>query len=859
MSLKHNMARICVFVFAVLFSFTYCKAKPENCSEARCKLLAVGEGFASEFRLKASEKGVRLVYLNLKIGNNTYHPLDLENEFLPDRWVWANTISEPMLSLSYDYDILSLGLLTYQLRSMDVQLEDEPSGCLANLNSSCQDKVIGRALLNETEPDSGELIHDTNVVCVLAIEGMNFFLDFFEGNVRYHCCAKSKNERSSIDCGLVVKSSGWFKAFNGILNILTMVMMLFCPAFLLALPDVIFNLQEECRKQDRKEQSRHQRNQRANEAETPPDPRTSTYGKTLSRYGLINQGLAPNERDGESDTLYGGNESSQNQISLRILQDDNSSSSDEDIQPSENDSINQSKVYLDDASPITCSTLFDKYTKKLPDLIFFNVKLAFLWYCVIPFFSYIELGLNYTAKKTFFEELSRKQEANLAGPLFSFLFSKESILFIIVVPLPVIFYTNPTDFKLNGKCIACKGCDLLLGEELLKHLEKMLLQIHKFAFWLIKQHRKGLKNAAYCTHLFISFFEKIAEVSLIFSGYRRIGCSFENCPICLKWYSDRLFHVVNVTWYLICNVFVIAICGFLLGAICIFLFLTGLLFLCLFYSPYICLLIVLFRKGRDGFLWLKKRALPRLVESYFCLIFLSIFGLFLPFCYGIFIFDLLSVTCFIGALSCRFLVRMLGFIIIGLVLNAEVASPFVTFFVAASTNMYLCYYNLQKRYQEVKEMISQQWQKHKHLLHNKKLSENEDGTIPKDLFWYICGEKSKSMHKVLPIRREVNRMLCKMVAIFLFLFLALCAIIFLGNTYNISAVASTIAVFVTGVIPGLFFEGLTKAHRFSGATKSGMMKKIEKAVEEYIREINNKTIQSQEINATPPRKRSQSL
>ena len=827
MSLKHNMVRICVFVFAVLSSFTYCKAKPENCSEARCKLLAIGEGFASEFRLKASEKGVRLVYLNLKIGNDSYHPLELQDEFLPDRWVWANTISEPMLSLSYDYDILSLGLLTYQVSSMDVQLVDQPSGCLANLNSSCQDRVVGRALLNETEHDAGELIHDTDVVCVAVIEGMNFFLDFFEGNVRYHCCAKSKNEGSSIECGLAVKSSVWFKAFNGILNILTIVMMLFCPAFLPALLALIFNLQEECRKQDRREQSRHQRNQIA-EDETPPDSRASTYGS-------INQWLPPSERDSESDPLYRGNESSQNQISLRIFQDDNSSSSDEDIQPSENDSINQSLVYLDDASPITCSTLFDNYTKKLPDFIFFNVKLAFLWYCVIPFFSYIELGLSYTAKKTFFEELSRKQEANLAGPLFSILLSKESFFIILMGPLPVIFYTNPNDFKLNGKCIACKGENLLIGEELLKHLEKMLLQIHNFAFWLIKQHRKGLKKAAYCTHLFDSFIEKMSE--------RR--------------QDSRLHHAGIVALCFICNVLVIAIYGLLLGAVYIFLFLTGLVYLCLFYSPYFCLLIVLCRKGLDWILWFKKRERPEL-ESYSKQILLFIVFVGLVFCYGLFIFQILSVTCFIGALSCRFLVRMFGFIIIGLVLNAEVASPFVTFFVAASTNMYLCYYNLQKRYQEVKEMISQQWQKHKHLLHNNKLSENEDGTISKDLFWYICGEKSKSMHKVLPIRREVNRMLCKMVAIFLFLFLALCAIIFLGNTYNISAVASTIAVFVTGVIPGLFFEGLTKAHRFSGATKSGMMKKIEKAVQEYIRKINT-TNQFQEINANPPRKRSQTI
>ena len=71
--------------------------------------------------------------------------------------------------MSYDYDILSLGLLKYQTRSMDVLLEDQPSGCLANLNSSCPKRAVGRALLSMTQLNSGEL-PDRNVFCVAMIE-----------------------------------------------------------------------------------------------------------------------------------------------------------------------------------------------------------------------------------------------------------------------------------------------------------------------------------------------------------------------------------------------------------------------------------------------------------------------------------------------------------------------------------------------------------------------------------------------------------------------------------------------------------------------------------------------------------------
>ena len=65
------------------------------------------------------------------------------------------------------------------------------------------------------------------------------------------------------------------------------------------------------------------------------------------------------------------------------------------------------------------------------------------------------------------------------------------------------------------------------------------------------------------------------------------------------------------------------------------------------------------------------------------------------------------------------------------------------------------------------------------------------------------------------------------------LILALCSVKFFGNTYNVATAASTIAVFVSGVIPGLFFKGLTKEQIFTGAEKHHMMDGIEKAIKSY--------------------------
>ena len=68
------------FAFFALFLLPYqCEAKAENYSETQCPLLPVEDDLvASEFRFKASEKGFRLVYINLVKGS-------LHEQSFPDK------------------------------------------------------------------------------------------------------------------------------------------------------------------------------------------------------------------------------------------------------------------------------------------------------------------------------------------------------------------------------------------------------------------------------------------------------------------------------------------------------------------------------------------------------------------------------------------------------------------------------------------------------------------------------------------------------------------------------------------------------------------------------------------------------
>ena len=110
---------------------------------------------------------------------------------------------------------------------------------------------------------------------------------------------------------------------------------------------------------------------------------------------------------------------------------------------------------------------------------------------------------------------------------------------------------------------------------------------------------------------------------------------------------------------------------------------------------------------------------------------------------------------------------------------------------------------------------------------------HEHGAIPEDLFWRICGGASNSNNTVPTVRGEVNRMLSKMAIILIFLFLIFCSVFLVTDASSMSAVPSTIAVFLSGAIPSLLFKGLTHGKRFTGETRVRMIREIEEAVIKY--------------------------
>ena len=242
----------------------------------------------------------------------------------------------------------------------------------------------------------------------------------------------------------------------------------------------------------------------------------------------------------------------------------------------------QSLLYLDEPNPITFSYFLRNYTKERTELFSFHSKFAFLWYCVIPIFVYLRLGLNYIVESKFMKEVHKKPTASLVGPLFSYLFDFQGFLswLMALAPLILILLSSPKDFLITVRedvrqviCLICKENTVSVGEDMLRHLRKLAVNSYKLASCLINFHLKALAGSKeFFTHWAIG----------------KVGPSLK-----------RAKTPFIALWVLFWDVILVMVVGVIFGGISLCLLLLGLVLLIFWYSPWFSLLSACGRKLRQ--------------------------------------------------------------------------------------------------------------------------------------------------------------------------------------------------------------------------------------------------------------------
>ena len=490
------------------------------------------------------------------------------------------------------------------------------------------------------------------------------------------------------------------------------------------------------------------------------------------------------------------------------------------IDPSDGEHrLTRAEVPVDDASPITCSTLLLRLVQGLPAIdvrLSFNVKLAFIVYCLLPFVFYVQAGLYLTLKQKYIQELLVKLLPGTLtldeyGPLgflvvYANAISPGAIFMLTLLALAslkTVLFLRPKDLFLHQDTF-CPVCAAAMHVSVFPATENLDSNVHIGDKMLL--HMKILQNAVYSLMFFFlkQYLGKVKKLLDLSNGFL----------LKLKHDVSRMRRALCVLWVLF-SILPALLVSLVIGATSLLLFSITLVLTLIFCSPFVTVVLILIVKISQG---LYVRLSMRKCLYWSVVLVTGLYITILFFCFYV------PVSIF-----CSFIVGMLGFTIMGLVVNAEIVIPYAAFFLVVATNIYLCYANLQSRYKEVKVFILEYWQK------ELQITDSDQGTIPTDLFWFVCD-------RGFPIQTEICLMFRNMAVIVSFLFLAVSSIIFFGNTYNISTVVSTIAVFVSGVIPSLFFKSLTKAENFSGWAKIKIKREIETAVKEFNRERGNDNV-----------------
>ncbi|GFO30871.1 ankyrin repeat and socs box protein 2 [Plakobranchus ocellatus] len=140
-----------------------------------------------------SEENVNLFEFHINVHNYSYNPLHNTTGLFFEPWKWYTTRSRhgrTLLMLSFHYDVLSMNILTIGVKTIDVEIHDEPFGCFAQLNSSQQVQFVRMLLLSRSVGVSssfGQSVRE-EFACNQEISNHSG-----QGEFVYNCCFKNQD------------------------------------------------------------------------------------------------------------------------------------------------------------------------------------------------------------------------------------------------------------------------------------------------------------------------------------------------------------------------------------------------------------------------------------------------------------------------------------------------------------------------------------------------------------------------------------------------------------------------------------------------------------------------------------------
>ena len=177
-----------------------------------------------------AEDEVTLIEYQLSFPNYSRNPLRINMAGAYDAKKWARVTTahgQTLLSLAFNYGVLSMKTLTLGTKTLNVELQDLPPGCMAAVSDQRKIDSVRRLLMRDFDADGPITTVDDGRVCNEIIVDDGGYAKF-----RHSCCYKN-SITGRIECTTDIGNM-WLDLLNTVLIIVRVGLVLFGPSLFIS-------------------------------------------------------------------------------------------------------------------------------------------------------------------------------------------------------------------------------------------------------------------------------------------------------------------------------------------------------------------------------------------------------------------------------------------------------------------------------------------------------------------------------------------------------------------------------------------------------------------------------------------------
>ena len=145
-----------------------------------------------------TEDRVTLIEYQLNFSNYSHNPLtvNVAGTYDAEKWFRVTTAhGQTLLSLAFNYGVLSMMTLTLGTETLHVELQDSPPGCMEAVSDRRKIKSVQRLLMRDFDADGPITTVDEARICNEVIVDEGGYAKF-----RHNCCSKNSVTGRTDDC-----------------------------------------------------------------------------------------------------------------------------------------------------------------------------------------------------------------------------------------------------------------------------------------------------------------------------------------------------------------------------------------------------------------------------------------------------------------------------------------------------------------------------------------------------------------------------------------------------------------------------------------------------------------------------------